>query len=173
MCELCSFSLSVSSSMYSMSYISYICTGILYICTICCGQICQIYNRCVVAIYTAPITSVSLDVNDFTRLIIHLLYYSKVLLDDTQLFYSDQVPVIVSIARQSQMLYIKLIKSAVKQLVGCISLPVVHSISGEPLVPGGHRQTNIAPSLMHSAFFPHPLVRQSPKSLSALPVRIN
>lgn len=54
------------------------------------------------------------------------------------------------------------------ELVGRL-LPVVHSISGDPLVPGGHLHTNIAPSRMHSAPLPHPFVRQS-KLFSALPV---
>lgn len=113
----------------------------------------------------------SLDVNFFTRLI--RLCIIQVLLDDTWLFYGPC---------SCDCQYCSLVTNAVhkinqsgsvKKLVSRVFLPVVHSISGEPLVPGGHRQTNIAPSLMHSAFLPHPFVRQSPKSLSELPVSTN
>lgn len=56
-----------------------------------------------------------------------------------------------------------------KELVGRYALPVVHSTSGDPVVPGGHLHTNNVPSRMHSAFLPQPTVRQSGAALSGLP----
>lgn len=57
-----------------------------------------------------------------------------------------------------------------EKLDNCIILPVVHSTSGEPVVPGRHLQTNTVRSLMHSAFLPHPIVRQSGAIFSGVPI---
>lgn len=64
---------------------------------------------------------------------------------------------------------VKLFSLDVENLVSRNPLPVVHSTSGDPVVPGGHLHTNNVPSRMHSAFLPQPTVRQSGDALSGLP----
>lgn len=48
-------------------------------------------------------------------------------------------------------------------------LPLRHSTSGRPDVPGKQRQTKNACSRRHSAFLPQPSVLQSTTPLSAVP----
>ena len=67
---------------------------------------------------------------------------------------------------------VKLITFDAVKLVGRNPLPVVHSTSGDPVVPGGHLHTKRVPSRMHSAFLPQPTVRQSGAALSGLPMII-
>jgi hypothetical protein len=65
---------------------------------------------------------------------------------------------------------VELISLKIEKLVVPNFLPVVHSMSGDPVVPGGHLHTNNVPSRMHSAFLPQPTVLQSGAALSGLPM---